>query len=150
MWGILGKQEQLGRSEQKQSNTAKMTKMIITIIKEEKAQREKKKKRTATKTTQEQQYRAKEKLGTILRFHRIIHPYSITYYCPQQMQIPARIHALPPLVLCPPSSLSLSPHGYIEAMPLLTLAGWPATMTCGGCDCVRNITPHVSYPNCVV
>lgn len=31
-------------------------------------------------------------------------------------------------------SLSLS-HGYIEPMPLLTLAGLPATMTCEGWDC---------------
>lgn len=40
----------------------------------------------------------------------------------------------PAVTLLSPLSPPLS-HEYIVAIPLLTLAGWPATMTCEGWDC---------------
>lgn len=102
--------------------------------------KKKKKKKVRHKTkqdkTREQTHKSEEKRTGKRPSVSQRHPVeSIIHYRLHQVRhLPAPTLYAPSLAL---SHISLS-HGYIEPIPLLTLAGLPATMTCEGWDCNEN------------
>lgn len=112
---------------------SKNSRATVRVKADPKTQKQKQKQKTETI----QKHMSDEReLGTALPVVSLHHPVqsinqSIIPLSSPPGATPARACSLSMLSRSP----SLFSHAYMEAMPLLTLAGLPATMTCEGWDC---------------